>query len=363
MDKITNNSVNNVKTFPWKIIIIVFFVILIVTISATIGIIFYIEKLKESKDKGPILTFTIVNGGKQYFPGNSGYFEGGNGNFSSYEILNVNKTGSISKAKDIKLLGNGKKYIVGDVLYLTDNGNKKASVRVESIITDKIAKEKEKEAKEKEAKEKEATAENNSSTPYNSTTLDPLASLNNSTTPVNSSISMNPLVKNEVFSTNNKLWTYDQAPYVCKKLGSELATYDQLVNAAKTGANWCNIGWFKKGVVENEKGEKILANAAFPVQKNYYKKTGNQCGPKLNPLFEKEDYSVQNVGLYDNYKFAVNCYGDKRDATEAELALLNKSNNNSNTAISETIDFSGINSVEPNIGLLPYNKSDKRWNK
>ena len=175
---------------------------------------------------------------------------------------------------------------------------------------------------------------------------------------------MNSLVQNEVFSTNNKLWTYEQAPYVCKKLGSELATYDQLVNAAKTGANWCNIGWFKKGVVENEKGEKILANAAFPVQKDYYKKTGNQCGPKLNPLFEKEDYSVQNVGLYDNYKFAVNCYGDKRDATEAELALLNQSNNNnSSTSISETIDFSGINSVEPNIGLLPYNKSDKRWNK
>ena len=100
----------------------------------------------------------------------------------------------------------------------------------------------------------------------------------------------------EVYNVDKNIFTYDEAEFVCKKLGSELATEAQLKNAWKKGANWCNYGWIKGG------------KALYPIQKDFYdnlkasnSKAKNQCGfvgvngGKLNPRF----------------KLGVNCYGVK----------------------------------------------------
>ena len=100
----------------------------------------------------------------------------------------------------------------------------------------------------------------------------------------------------EVYNVDKNIFTYDEAELVCKKLGGDLATEEQLQGAWKKGANWCNYGWIKGG------------KALYPIQKEFYdnlkasnSKVKNQCGfvgingGKLNPRF----------------KLGVNCYGIK----------------------------------------------------
>ena len=62
--------------------------------------------------------------------------------------------------------------------------------------------------------------------------------------------------KNEVFNISNNLYTYDDAQAICSVYGAQLATYDQVEEAYKDGAEWCNYGWS-----ENQM-------AFFPTQKS-----------------------------------------------------------------------------------------------
>ena len=108
----------------------------------------------------------------------------------------------------------------------------------------------------------------------------------------------------EVFNIAENVFTYDDAEAVCKAYGAELATYDQLVDAYKKGANWCNYGWTK--------GQLIL----YPIQKSYWDQVQeneperrDDCGlPGINGGYEENK----------NQQFGVNCYGVKRVPTADE---------------------------------------------
>jgi hypothetical protein len=102
----------------------------------------------------------------------------------------------------------------------------------------------------------------------------------------------------QVFNIGDNLFAYDDAEAVCRAYGSELATYEQVVDAYKKGANWCNYGWTKGQL------------ALFPIQSSFWEKyqenepdTADDCGmPGINGgYFENK-----------NMQFGVNCYGVKR---------------------------------------------------
>ena len=105
-----------------------------------------------------------------------------------------------------------------------------------------------------------------------------------------------PPLPNEVFNVSDNIYTYDDAEAVCSIYGAKLATYDQLEESYKDGAEWCNYGW--------SDGQMIY----YPTQKDTWEKlqkdpkTKNVCGrPGINGGFINNPY----------LKFGVNCYGVK----------------------------------------------------
>jgi hypothetical protein len=103
--------------------------------------------------------------------------------------------------------------------------------------------------------------------------------------------------RKEVFNVSQNKYTYYDAQALCKSLGSELATYDQVKTAYQQGADWCNYGW-----VEGQM-------AVFPTQEGSWEKL--QEGP--------EDMRTScgrpgvNGGYFDNpeLQFGVTCFGVK----------------------------------------------------
>ena len=166
----------------------------------------------------------------------------------------------------------------------------------------------------------------------------------------------------EVYVTNRNIWSYDDAEAVCKLQGGELASYEQLVEAAKDGANWCNLGWVKSDTSNPDDPYKF---AHFPVQRQHFnevKKSNNKdiCGPIWNDKYQDEQYSIQGGAYNKNKLLAVNCYGPKRDPMIDEkynMELIKESSydpqlqNKMNQIKDEVEDLS----------LLPFNKDSQQW--
>ena len=137
----------------------------------------------------------------------------------------------------------------------------------------------------------------------------------------------------QVFSTNSNIWTYDEAEAVCKSQGAELATYEQLVEAAKNGANWCNLGWVDSNDTTYNMHQSSNRFAHFPVQKSVFNKMKthknrnlrNKCGQVWNDKFDDKEYAIQGGAYNKNSQLAVNCYGEKRDPLRDEKILLQPS--------------------------------------
>jgi len=106
-----------------------------------------------------------------------------------------------------------------------------------------------------------------------------------------------PSVSKEVFNVSKNAYTYYDAEPLCKALGAELATYDQVKAAWDRGADWCNYGWVKGQM------------AVFPTQKSTYDSLQN--GPA------DQQGACGTVGIngghFDNpeLQYGVNCYGKK----------------------------------------------------
>ena len=112
----------------------------------------------------------------------------------------------------------------------------------------------------------------------------------------------------EVFNIADNKYKYSDAEPLCKAFGAELATYDQVKEAWKKGADWCNYGWVK--------GQ----SAVYPTQQSTYDKL--QAGP--------EDQRMAcgtpgvNGGYFDNpeLRFGVNCYGARPAQTDTDFRHL-----------------------------------------
>ena len=102
---------------------------------------------------------------------------------------------------------------------------------------------------------------------------------------------------NEVYNVAQNKFTYYDAEPLCKALGAELATYEQVKDAWGKGADWCNYGWVKGQM------------AVYPTQKSTYDKL--QSGPA------DEQNACGTTGINGGYfenpdmLYGVNCYGKK----------------------------------------------------
>jgi hypothetical protein len=108
----------------------------------------------------------------------------------------------------------------------------------------------------------------------------------------------------QVFHIADNLFTYDDAEAVCRAYGADLATYDQMVDAYKKGANWCSYGWTKEQM------------ALYPIQYSYWQKL-QESDPE-----EAGSCGVPGIngGFFENphMQFGVNCYGAKRGPRKDE---------------------------------------------
>ena len=115
-----------------------------------------------------------------------------------------------------------------------------------------------------------------------------------------------PVDGNEVFHLGKNEFTYEEAHAACQTLDSRLATEEELMNAWKNGANWCNYGWTQ--------GQKTM----FPIQKDYWN-TRNCIKPKGQP------HPCGEIGVNGGFrpsphlKFGVNCYGKKPERSLEQI--------------------------------------------
>jgi hypothetical protein len=151
----------------------------------------------------------------------------------------------------------------------------------------------------------------------------------------------------QVFNVSRNLYSYEEAAPLCKAMGAELATYDQIVEAQKGGADWCNYGWTKGQM------------AVFPTSDETYDKL--QSGP---PEYRNScGKPGVNGGFFDNpeLRFGVNCFGKRPSKKDTDDLL-----NDTDTIVpptAEQIEFdkkvSKFREQIDNISVLPWSR--KKW--
>ena len=106
-----------------------------------------------------------------------------------------------------------------------------------------------------------------------------------------------PKVGSEVFHISDAQFTYDEAAAVCAAYDSQLATYEQIVEAYNSGAEWCGYGWSAGGM------------ALYPTQKTTWTELQREIDPGKRTACGRPGV---NGGYFDPMnKFGVNCFGFK----------------------------------------------------
>ena len=103
----------------------------------------------------------------------------------------------------------------------------------------------------------------------------------------------------EVFHITGYNKTLADAPSVCQSVGARVATYAELDEAQKNGANWCSTGWV------SDRGDK---NAFYPIT---YDIMGG-CGNGRSGIIDwigNDDWFGQGPGK--GFRAGVNCFGNK----------------------------------------------------
>ena len=151
----------------------------------------------------------------------------------------------------------------------------------------------------------------------------------------------------EVFNISKNTFTYYDAEPLCKALGAELATYEQVKNAWDRGADWCNYGWVK--------GQ----NAVYPTSKQTWEKL--QSGPEEQRMACGKPGI--NGGFFDNpeLRFGVNCYGSKPGQSKHDEAAVAKRTGVPLTPSGIEFDkkVSKFRGESDSIGVLPFN--EEKW--
>ena len=151
----------------------------------------------------------------------------------------------------------------------------------------------------------------------------------------------------EVFNVSKNEFSYYDAEPLCKALGAELATYEQVKDAYGKGADWCNYGWVKGQV------------AIYPTQKSTWDELQNGVEDERGACGKPG----VNGGYFDNpeMKFGVNCYGPKPAQSAHDEAELMKQGRLPSTVASlkteqKVKEFEAQADV---LGVMPFNKN--KW--
>jgi hypothetical protein len=150
---------------------------------------------------------------------------------------------------------------------------------------------------------------------------------------------------NEVFNVSSNKYTYYDAQPLCKALGAELATYEQVKEAWDRGADWCNYGWVKGQM------------AVYPTSDETYAKL--QSGPEEQRM--SCGLAGVNGGYFDNpeMRFGVNCYGKKPAQSQHDQRELAKNAPLSPDALAFDKKVNQYKSEVDAIGVNPFNTN--RW--
>lgn len=102
--------------------------------------------------------------------------------------------------------------------------------------------------------------------------------------------------RKQVFNIKKNIFALNDAEAICGIYGADVASIDQLIEAHKQGADWCNVGWTKDGI------------AAFPIQMDTWKKMQDNKGARRN---ECGSYGINVARSDPHLLYGVNCYGVK----------------------------------------------------
>ena len=59
---------------------------------------------------------------------------------------------------------------------------------------------------------------------------------------------LNGSSRKQVFNLKKNIFALDDAEAACGVFGADVASIDQLIDAHKQGADWCNVGWTRDGI-------------------------------------------------------------------------------------------------------------------
>jgi len=151
----------------------------------------------------------------------------------------------------------------------------------------------------------------------------------------------------EVFTVSKNDYTYYDAAPLCKALGAQLASFDEVKDAWRQGADWCNYGWVKGQM------------AVYPTQKGTYEEL--QMGP------DDQKGACGKVGLNGGYfdnpelKFGVTCVGKRPSQSQHDVNAITSGSTRPLTA--SGIEFEKkvmrFKDESDSLGILPFNK--ERW--
>ena len=152
--------------------------------------------------------------------------------------------------------------------------------------------------------------------------------------------------KPEVFNVSSNKYTYYDAEPLCKALGAELATYEQVKEAWSKGADWCNYGWVKGQL------------AVYPTSDDTYQKL--QSGPEEQRMACGRP--GMNGGYFDNpeMRFGVTCVGKKPPQSKSDVLAAAAGAPLSPDALAYDKKVSQFKAEADSMGLLPFNS--KSWN-
>ena len=157
-----------------------------------------------------------------------------------------------------------------------------------------------------------------------------------------------PIISKEVYHIPGDKFTYHDAKAVCKAFDANIATFEQMDDAQKKGASWCNYGWSQDQL------------GIYPTSKKDFDKMKKREG---------HEYDCGLPGINGGYvanphiKLGANCYGVKPKESELEKEYLK----NNDTLPKSEKDVLFQERVEywknrlGNILLLPFNS--KSWYK
>jgi hypothetical protein len=148
--------------------------------------------------------------------------------------------------------------------------------------------------------------------------------------------------EDQVFHIPNNIYTYNDAKALCKAYGSRLASYKEIEDAYKKGAEWCGFGWSQDQM------------ALYPTQHETWDKLQkikghkHDCGrPGINGGFVAQKKAP----------FGVNCYGHKPKITQEEQDTMAKGLDLPTTPEQREMEnkVSKFRKFLPNILVSPFN--------